>query len=151
MDQNLFTGFELRDMEVGEGMRLRVRTDGSGPPLLLLHGHPQTHAIWHEVALELARRYTLVAPDLRGYGDSSRPPRLPDHSDYAKRAMALDVLHPMRQLGHERFDVLAHDHGARVAHRLAADHAEAVGRMVLLDIAPTLAMYEQTNETFARA
>ncbi|MBL8480863.1 MAG: alpha/beta hydrolase, partial [Rhodocyclaceae bacterium] len=137
--------------DVGAGIRLRVRTGGEGPPLLLLHGHPQTHAIWHKVAPELARRYTLVAPDLRGYGDSSRPPGPADHSAYAKRAMALDFVKLMEGLGYTRFDVLAHDRGARVAHRLAADHGAAVARMVLLDIAPTLAMYEQTDETFARA
>lgn len=151
MNESLFPGFELRDVEVGEGISLRVRSGGEGPPLLLLHGHPQTHAIWHKVAPELARQFTLVAPDLRGYGDSSRPPGLDDHSAYSKRAMALDLLRLMERLGCKRFDVLAHDRGARVAHRLAADHGAAVQRMVLLDIAPTLAMYEQTNETFARA
>lgn len=121
------------------------------PPLLLLHGHPQTQAIWHRVLPALARRFTVVLADLRGYGDSSRPAGAPDHGNYSKRRMALDMLALMRALGHERFAVLAHDRGARVAHRLAADHPEAVERLALLDIAPTLAMYEQTNEAFARA
>jgi haloacetate dehalogenase len=128
-----------------------ARTGGSGPPLLVLHGHPQTHAIWHRVAPALAQHFTLVLPDLRGYGDSDLPPGAPDHANYSKRTMAQDVLALMASLGHRRFAVLAHDRGARVAHRLAADHPQAVSRLTLLDIAPTLAMYEQTDETFARA
>ena len=126
-------------------------TGGSGPPLLLLHGHPQTHAIWHKVAPALAERFTVVARDLRGYGDSGKPQGAPDHANYSKRTMALDALAVMRSLGFETFKVLAHDRGARVAHRLALDHPQAVERMALLDIAPTLAMYEQTSEAFARA
>ncbi len=122
-----------------------------GLPLLLLHGHPQTHAIWHRTAPVLGQHFRLVLADLRGYGDSSKPQGDTDHANYSKRAMAHDMLVVMRQLGHERFAVLAHDRGARVAHRLAADHSQAVTRLVVLDIAPTLAMYEQTNEGFARA
>jgi haloacetate dehalogenase len=121
------------------------------PPLLLLHGHPQTHAIWHKVVPQLAQHFTLVLADLRGYGDSSKPAGDADHANYSKRVMARDMLRVMQALGHERFAVLAHDRGARVAHRLAADHGEAVRRMVLLDIAPTVAMYAQTTEAFARA
>lgn len=147
----LFPGWPTRDLDVDDGLRLHVRTGGAGPPLLLLHGHPQTHAIWHRVAPALAERFTLVMPDLRGYGDSSKPPGGEDHVNYSKRTMARDVLRVMQQLGHPRFRVLAHDRGARVTHRLMMDHPAAVERAVLLDIAPTLAMYTQTTEAFARA
>jgi haloacetate dehalogenase len=148
---DLFPGFVAHDVDAGDGVRIRVRVGGSGSPLLLLHGHPQTHAMWHRVAPALAERFTLVLADLRGYGDSSKPVGDADHANYSKRTMARDMLRVMHTLGHERFDVLAHDRGARVAHRLAVDHAAAVCRLVLLDIAPTLAMYEQTTEDFARA
>lgn len=124
---------------------------GAGPPLLCLHGYPQTHAMWHAVAPTLAEHFTVVAADLRGYGASSAPPTAPDHATYAKRAMALDMVETMRALGFDRFDVLAHDRGARVAHRLALDHPDVVRRMVLLDIAPTREMYRSTDEAFARA
>ena len=147
----LFPGFAPHSVPTAEGVQIHALVGGSGLPLLCLHGHPQTHAIWHRVAPELAARYTLVLADLRGYGESSKPVGAPDHANYSKRTMALDLLHLMQALGHPRFAVLAHDRGARVAHRLAADHADAVQRLVLLDIAPTLAMYEQTNEAFARA
>jgi len=148
---SLFPGFAHRDIDVGAGVRIAATVGGSGPPLLLLHGHPQTRAIWHRVAPALAGRHTIVAADLRGYGDSSRPEGGADHANHSKRAMALDQLALMRSLGFERFDVLAHDRGARVAHRLAADHPGAVNRLVLMDVAPTLAMYEQTSDEFARA
>ncbi len=124
---------------------------GEGPPLLLLHGHPQTHAMWHRVAPALAKRFTVVLMDLRGYGDSVRVAGDAGHEAYSKRQMALDALAVMKQHGFERFQVLAHDRGARVVHRLAADHARAVERLMLLDIAPTLAMYEGTGEAFASA
>lgn len=150
-DLPLFPGFETRMVNVEAGVDIHAVIGGSGPPLLLLHGHPQTHAIWHRVAPTLAQHYTLVACDLRGYGDSSKPAGAADHGNYAKRVMALDLLTVMAALGHHRFKVLAHDRGARVAHRLAADHPHAVERLMLLDIAPTLAMYEQTGEAFARA
>ena len=147
----LFPGFEQRSVDVGGGVQIAATVGGSGPPLMLLHGHPQTRAIWHRVAPVLAQRHTLVVADLRGYGDSSKPAGAADHGNYAKRVMAQDQLTLMRRLGFDRFAVLAHDRGARVAHRLALDHAEAVTRLVVLDIAPTLAMYEQTSEAFARA
>lgn len=134
-----------------DGVPIHAVVGGEGPPLLLLHGHPQTHVIWHKVAGELARHFTVVATDLRGYGDSGKPAGLPDHSNYSKRVMAADQLAVMRALGFEHFSVMAHDRGARVAHRLAVDHPQAVRRLVTLDIAPTLAMYAQTNEAFARA
>jgi haloacetate dehalogenase len=149
--QALFPGFETRRVDAGAGAQIACVVGGSGPPLLLLHGHPQTKAIWHRVAPALAQRHTVVAADLRGYGDSSKPQGDAGHANYAKRAMAQDALGLMQALGFTRFDVLAHDRGARVAHRLAADHPQAVQRLVLLDIAPTLAMYEQTGEAFARA
>jgi len=150
-DDDLFPGFAAHDIATDEGVHIHARTGGKGPPLLLLHGHPQTHAIWHKVAPALAEHFSLVLADLRGYGASSKPLGAPDHGNYSKRTMALDMLHLMQDLGHAKFDVLAHDRGARVAHRLGIDHPGAVGRMVLLDIAPTLAMYEQTTEAFARA
>ncbi len=147
----LFPAFRQLSVAVDAQVRINAVIGGSGPPLLLLHGHPQTHAIWHKVAPALAERFTVVAADLRGYGDSSKPPGEDDHRSYSKRAMALDQVALMRELGFGRFDVLAHDRGAREAHRLAIDHPAAVGRVVMLDIAPTLAMYRATNEAFARA
>ncbi len=134
-----------------DGVPLAVRVAGEGAPLLLLHGHPQTQAMWHRVAPALARHFRVVLMDLRGYGDSGRPPAGEGSAAYAKREMALDAVHVMRTLGHEHFQVLAHDRGARVAHRLALDHPQAVQRLLLLDIAPTLAMYRGTTEAFARA
>lgn len=138
-------------VNVDRDVNIHTIVGGDGPPLLLLHGHPQTHAIWHKVAPVLSEHFTLVACDLRGYGDSSKPIGTSDHGNYSKRVMANDVLRVMQELGFDRFRVMAHDRGARVAHRLAADHPDAVLRMVLLDIAPTLAMYEQTSDAFARA
>ena len=148
---SLYPDFETRDIETDTGVQIRIRTGGQGAPLLLLHGHPQTHAIWHKVAPVLAEQFTLVLADLRGYGDSSKPQGDADHANYSKRVMARDMRRVMQSLGHAQFSVLAHDRGARVAHRLAVDHAQAVRRLVVLDIAPTLAMYEQTSEAFARA
>ena len=146
----MFSSFSSFDL-MRDGVRLHGRIGGSGKPLLLLHGHPQTHAIWHRVAPGLAEQFTVVMLDLRGYGDSGRPSADEEHAQYSKREMALDALAVMRHHGFERFGVLAHDRGARVAHRLAADHPQAVGRLLLLDIAPTLAMYRDTTEAFARA
>jgi haloacetate dehalogenase len=147
----LFPGFEKHHVDVGGGIAISAVVGGRGAPLLLLHGHPQTHAIWHRVAPVLAEHFTVVAADLRGYGDASKPAGDADHGNYAKRALAADQVSLMRHFGHPRFSVLAHDRGARVAHRLAMDHPEAVRRLVLLDIAPTLAMYAQTTDAFARA
>ena len=139
----MFEGFAQSEVATGEAV-IRVRHGGSGPPLLLLHGHPQTHAMWHEVAPRLARDFTVVVPDLRGYGDSSKPPTTPDHEPYSKRAMARDQLAVMEQLGFERFSVAGHDRGGRVAYRLALDHPERVRKLAVLDIIPT-------GEAFRRA
>jgi haloacetate dehalogenase len=144
---NGFTSHTVRR----DGVALHTRIGGDGPPMLLLHGHPQSMAMWHRVAPVLAKHFTLVLLDLRGYGDSTRPMPGPGHVAHSKREMALDAMAVMAHHGFDRFDVLAHDRGARVAHRLAADHPEAVQRLMLLDIAPTLAMYEHTGEAFARA
>jgi haloacetate dehalogenase len=124
---------------------------GSGPPLLLLHGYPQSHLIWHRVAAPLAARYTVIATDLRGYGASSKPVGRADHANYCKREMARDQVEVMRQLGFDSFYLCGHDRGGRVSHRLAMDHPHAVRKMALLDISPTLAMYEQTSMDFARS
>ncbi len=150
MTQTLFAGFRRVDTRIG-AVDIHARIGGAGPPLLLLHGHPQSHTMWHEVAPGLAQRHTVIAADLRGYGDSSRPPPAADADWASKRQMAADLMGLMQQLGFARFDVLAHDRGARVAHRMALDHEAAVRRLMLLDIAPTLAMYEGTREAFARS
>ena len=134
-----------------QGVQLHTRAAGEGAPVLLLHGHPQSMAMWHRVAPVLAQTHRVVLMDLRGYGDSSRPEPDAAHHNHSKREMALDALAVMKAHGFERFDVLAHDRGARVAHRLVADAPDAVNRLLLLDIAPTLAMYENTSEAFARA
>ena len=132
----MFEGFALAHVDVGD-LTLRVRTGGSGPPLLLLHGHPQTHAMWNRVAPALAEQFSLVMPDLRGYGESSKPPTTHDHSSYAKRTMATDVVRLMDGLGHDTYGVVGHDRGGRVAYRLALDHPDRVTRLAVLDIVPT--------------
>src|SRR5207302_200367 len=144
----LFPGFSKRQIRT-RGARINAVTGGEGPPVLLLHGYPQTHAMWHKVAPGLAREYTVVCPDLRGYGDSSKPKGLSDHSNYSKRAMALDMAQVMAALGHDRFHVVGHDRGGRVGHRLARDHGRRVRSLTVLDISPTLKMYESTNMQFA--
>ncbi|MFC4057005.1 alpha/beta fold hydrolase [Planomonospora corallina] len=133
-----------------EGVELRVRHGGSGPPVLLLHGHPRTHATWHRVAPLLAGGFTVVCPDLRGYGRSGKPPSTPGHEPYSKRAMARDCVALMRALGHERFAVVGHDRGAYVAQRLASDHPQAVTRAVVLDAVPIGEALARCDVTFAR-
>jgi haloacetate dehalogenase len=144
--------FDVRPQKINTGeVDTAVRVGGTGPALLLLHGHPQTHAMWHRLWPILTEHFTCVAADLRGYGDSGHAEDLPRHEAYSKRAMAKDMVELMHRMGFEHFDVLAHDRGARVAHRLALDHAGSVNRMMLLDIAPTLDMYEGTTRGFAEA
>ena len=143
-----FPGFTLRTLELTSGT-VRFRSGGSGPPLLLLHGNPQTHVMWHKVAPRLAERFTVICPDLRGYGGSHKPPSSTDHAAYAKTAMAADLAELMTHLGHERFRVASHDRGSRVAHRLALDHPERVERLAVLDIVPTLEHFERTDMSFA--
>ena len=140
-----FEGFALERVDVGDGVELRVRHGGSGPPVVLLHGHPRTHATWHMVAARLAPSFTVVCPDLRGYGESSKV------EPYSKRAMAGDVAALMRTLGHERFAVVGHDRGAYVAVRLALDHPEAVDRLAVLEAMPILERLERTDWRFARS
>jgi haloacetate dehalogenase len=146
----LFPGFTQRKIRTG-GAAIHLEAGGKGPPVLLLHGYPETHAMWHKVAPSLARDYTVVCPDLRGYGDSSKPRGLPDHSNYSKRAMAQDMVEVMQALGHEAFHVVGHDRGGRVGHRLARDHGKRVNTLTVLDVSPTLKMYQSTNIQFARA
>ncbi len=143
----MFEGFELAMIDTGAAV-IRVRHGGSGPPLLLLHGHPQTHLIWHRVAPRLARDFTVVAADLRGYGDSSKPPTTTDHAPYSKRAMAEDQIAVMRQLGFDRFGVAGHDRGGRCAYRMALDHPECVGKLAVLDIVPTGEAFRRANMAF---
>jgi haloacetate dehalogenase len=144
----VFEGFALDRVDVGEA-ELRVRHGGSGPPLLLLHGHPRTHATWHKVAPLLADGYTVVCPDLRGYGQSSKPPTTPDHEPYSKRAMARDCVALMRALGHERFAVAGHDRGAYVAARTALDHPDAVAALVVMDAVPIWEALARCDARFA--
>jgi haloacetate dehalogenase len=146
----LFPGFRVVRVD-GEGAGVHAVVGGAGPPLLLLHGYAQTLAIWHKVAPRLAESFTVVCADLRGYGDSGKPPSDERHAPYAKREMAKDPVALMRHLGFASFHLAGHDRGGRVAHRLAMDHPHAVERLAVLDIAPTLAMYEQTDMAFARA
>jgi len=147
---SLFPAFHSRKIRTS-GATINLVHGGGGDPLLLLHGYPQTHAMWHKVAPQLARDYTVVCADLRGYGDSSKPKGLPDHANYSKRAMAKDMVEVMRALGHERFHVVGHDRGGRVAHRMARDHGARVRSLTVLDISPTLKMYRGTNLQFAKA
>jgi haloacetate dehalogenase len=146
----MFEDFTDASVDV-DGVRIHAVKGGRGPALLLLHGHPQTHAIWHRVVPTLTEHFTVIAADLRGYGDSGKPQGAADHSNYSKRRMALDQLELMRSHGFTSFAVIGHDRGGRVAARMAIDHPDAVTQLVTLDVAPTVAMYEQTSFEFARA
>lgn len=148
---DLFPGFSTRELETEPGGLIHARIGGSGPPLLLLHGFPQTHVIWRHVAPRLAQSFSVVATDLRGYGDSFKPESGPDHAAYSKRAMAQDQVRAMELLGFDSFHLVGHDRGGRVAHRLALDHPQRVRSVAVLDIAPTLHMYQRTDLAFARA
>lgn len=144
----MFEGFKLSMLDTGEAV-IRVRHGGSGPPLLLLHGHPQNHVMWHKIAPRLAEEFTVVAPDLRGYGDSSKPPTTEDHAPYSKRALARDQVSVMQQLGFEHFCVAGHDRGAYVAFRLALDYPEKVTKLAILGAIPIADALRRTNATFA--
>jgi haloacetate dehalogenase len=145
----VFRGFELERVDVGEAT-LRVRHGGSGPAILLLHGHPRTHVTWHRVAPLLAGTFTVVCPDLRGYGESSHPPEKPNHEAYSKRAMANDCAELMTKLGHERFAVAGHDRGSLVAPRLAVDHPDRVTHAIVIDGIPLLERIERVDVKFAQ-
>jgi len=144
----MFEQFERREIETA-GAKINLVVGGDGPPLLLVHGYPQTHVMWHRIAPRLAETYTVVAPDLRGYGDSSKPPSGEKSSNYSKRAMAQDLVEVMSALGFERFRLAGHDRGGRVSYRLAFDHPERVERLALLDIVPTWEQLERVDTSSA--
>ena len=143
----MFEGFELSRVDA-EGEQVRVRHGGSGPPLLLLHVNRQTHVMWHLIAPRLAEDFTIVATDLRGYGDSSKPPTTPNHSPYSKREMTKDQIEVMRELGFEHFSVCSHDRGGRVAYRMALDHPGVVTKLAVLDIVPTWEAFSRADMAF---
>jgi len=149
MAADFLPGFAHHRIETAPGVVIHARSAGSGPPVLLLHGHPQTLSTWLHVAPRLAQGRRVVAMDLRGYGDSGKPEGGERHEAYAKRAMAADAVAVMRALGHDRFAVVGHDRGGRVAHRLALDHPRAVERIVVMDIAPTATVYARTDKNLA--
>ena len=148
--RDLFAGFTAHRIRTSE-TEIACVVGGNGPPVLMLHGYPQTHAMWHRVAPTLARDYTVVCADMRGYGDSGKPASDATHAAYSKRAMARDMVELMRDLGHPRFRLVGHDRGGRVAHRLCLDHPDAVAQVVMLDISPTKTMYAHTDQAFATA
>jgi haloacetate dehalogenase len=143
-----FEGFALTEVHVPGGS-IRLRSGGSGPPLLMLHGSPQTHAMWHLVAPALAQRFTVICPDLRGYGFSLKPPATPDHLPYSKKEMARDMIAVMDHFGHNRFRLAGHDRGARLSHRIALDNPDRVEQLATLDIVPTLEHFERADMDFA--
>lgn len=147
---SFFPGFKARDITTA-GATIHLVVGGSGPPILLLHGAPQTHIIWRNIAPQLAQNFTVVAADLRGYGDSNKPADGENHSGYSKRAMAQDQVEVMAHLGFSRFAVAGHDRGGRVAHRMALDHPDAVERLAVLDIVPTYKLYSNVTRAFATA
>jgi len=144
-------GFTAREFDVGNGVTIHAAIGGEGPPLLLLHGNPETHLMWYAVAPHLARDFTVIAPDLRGFGDSSKPASQPDHAQQSFRVMAADQVTLMAQLGYDTFKVAGHDRGARVTHRMALDHPDKVERIMLMDIVPTLYFYENLTQRIATA
>lgn len=154
----MFEGFEVHEVQTEPldvsgsshgGAKIKARIGGTGPALLLLHGYPQTGVMWHKIAPRLAEDFTVVIPDLRGYGDSEKPATTKDHAPYSKREMAADQAGVMAHFGFDRFKLVGHDRGGRVAHRLAVDHGERVERLAVLDIAPTHKMYSTTDKRFA--
>lgn len=158
LNDRLFPGFRQQFIQTdgiqveghaAEGTTINTLVGGKGPPLMLIHGHPENHVCWHKMASKLAERFTVVLPDLRGYGDSGKPGSSPDHVNYSKRAMGADLVQVMRKLGFDRFQAVGHDRGGRVLQFMMMDHPEAVTRGVVLDIAPTDLMYAQTDKAFA--
>ena len=145
---SFFPGFEQKRVTVGP-IALNVRIGGAGDPVLLLHGYPQTHLAWHAVAPELARHFTVICPDLKGYGDSDAPKPDPDSGNYSKRVMGEEMLALMARLGHARFAVVGHDRGARIAYRLALDHPDAIAKLGILDILPTAEYWDLADRKFA--
>ena len=141
--------FEKQYINVAKNINIAICSKGAGPPLLLLHGYPQTGYMWHKIAPRLAEDFTVVVADLRGYGDSDKPTSSEDHAVYSKRAMAADMMAVMMALGHSQFFIAGHDRGGRVAHRLARDYPQAVTKLAVLDIAPTAMMYDTTDMHFA--
>ena len=159
LNDRLFPGFRQRfvptdgvdvDGHPAAGTVINTLVGGKGPPLILIHGHPENHTCWYKVASKLAERFTVVLPDLRGYGDSGKPGSSPEHVNYAKRAMGADLVQVMAALGFERFQAVGHDRGGRVLQFMMLDHPDAITRGVVLDIAPTDLMYAQTNKAFAK-
>jgi len=146
----MFEGFEARRIATRE-TEINLKVGGNGPPLLLLHGYPQTHVIWHKIGPKLAEKFTVITPDLRGYGDSGKPESDANHAPYSKRAMAADQVEVMSALGFETFSVVGHDRGGRVAHRMVRDYPERINKIAVLDIAPTATMYGETDMAFASA
>jgi haloacetate dehalogenase len=144
----LFAGFKVTDVVTPRGT-VRARVGGSGPALLLLHGYPETHLMWHGLAPRLAERFTVVAADLPGYGESFRPPVGEDHAPHSKRALALDLVNAMAELGHDTFSVAGHDRGGRVAYRMALDHPAVLTRLAVLDIVPTGEIWSRADAVFA--
>lgn len=142
--------FRKATAQLGD-ISIRYAIGGAGPPLLLLHGYPQTHVMWHKIAPALSEKFTVVASDMRAYGDSSKPETDETHSPYSKRAMGADQVEVMRQLGYEQFLLVGHDRGGRVGHRIALDHPKAIQKLAVLDIAPTYTMYKTTDMEFAQA
>ena len=143
------SGFNLFDAKLSTGIKMRFAMGGTGPALMLVHGHPHTHIIWRKVAPKLAEKYTVILPDLRGYGDTDKPVSTPDHRPYSKKEIAKDLIAITQALGIDQISFVGHDRGARVGHRLALDYPDAVTKAVFVDIAPTATMYELTNKEFA--
>lgn len=146
----MFEGFDGKRIATRE-TEINLKVAGSGPPLLLLHGYPQTHVIWHKIAPKLAEKFTVVVTDLRGYGDSGKPVTDAEHTPYSKRAMAADQVEVMSALGFDKFSIVGHDRGGRVAHRLVRDYPDQINKVAVLDIAPTATMYGATDKDFATA
>lgn len=144
-----FEGFSETTADLGDGRHFRLRSGGSGPPLVMLHGMPQTHCMWHRIAPALAARFTVICPDITGYGLSYKPAASEDHEAYSKRRMARDIVDLVAHLGIGRFALVGHDRGARVSHRLALDHPDRISRLALLDIIPTIEHFERTDMRFA--